>query len=264
MDVNGYAGVGGTQWTQESTAAREPKEVSSKEIGGRTVGQPKLSEAGKKYYDELRKKYGDMDFVLVSADKKEYAKANAAAYARADKTVVLIDEEKIEKMASDENYRKQVEGQIEGAKKQLPQLKEQLKAAGADVAGFGMQVNDNGTVSFFAALKKSSDAQTQRIAEKREAKQAEKKAEAKKEAKEQQVEAMEKRRAENGERWERVSEMPDPPKDPPFDMSEVDVVKAGSIEELMKKIEEYNFDQRSNSVFSQQELAVGGNIDFKG
>jgi len=264
MDVNSYAGVNGTQRTQETAATRESGYVTGKEIGGRTVGQPKLSEEGKKYFDDLRKRFGDMDFVLVSKDQKAYAQANAAAYARSDKTVVLIDEEKIEKMATDENYRKQIEGKIEGAKKQLPQLKQQLEASGANVAGFGMQVNDNGTVSFFAAMQKSNDAQMQRMAEKREAKQAEKKAEAKKEAKELQAENMEKRRAKNGEMWERVSEMPDPPKDKPFDPTQVEVVKAGSVEELMKKIEEFNFNQRSDSIFSKEELAVGGNIDFKG
>ena len=41
---------------------------------GRTVGNPKLSKEGAKYYEELKKKYGDMDFVLVSAEEKENAK----------------------------------------------------------------------------------------------------------------------------------------------------------------------------------------------
>ena len=56
-----------------------------------------------------------MDFILVSADQKEQAKAQAGSYANANKMVVLIDEEKIEKMAEDENYRKQYEGIIANA-----------------------------------------------------------------------------------------------------------------------------------------------------
>ena len=51
-----------------------------------------------------------MNFILVSEDQKENAKANAAGYANSNNMVVLIDEDKIERMASDENYRKQYEG----------------------------------------------------------------------------------------------------------------------------------------------------------
>jgi len=37
---------------------------------GRTVGNPELSDTAKKYYDELKKKYGNYDFILVSKDEK--------------------------------------------------------------------------------------------------------------------------------------------------------------------------------------------------
>ena len=56
-----------------------------------------------------------MNFILVSEDQKENAKANAAGYANSNNMVVLIDEDKIERMASDENYRKQYEGIIANA-----------------------------------------------------------------------------------------------------------------------------------------------------
>lgn len=44
---------------------------------GRTIGQPELSEKAAKYYEQLKKKYGNYDFILVSRDQKENAKANA-------------------------------------------------------------------------------------------------------------------------------------------------------------------------------------------
>jgi hypothetical protein len=53
-----------------------------------------------------------MDFILVSKDMKEMAKANAGSFANPNKMVVLIDEEKIERMAVDEQYRKQYESVI--------------------------------------------------------------------------------------------------------------------------------------------------------
>lgn len=79
----------------ESGKASESKKANAaKSEYGKTVGEPKLSEEGKKYYEELKKKYGNYDFVLVSSDQKENAKANASKYANSFKTVVLIDEEK--------------------------------------------------------------------------------------------------------------------------------------------------------------------------
>ena len=123
---------------------------------GQTIGQPELSEKAAKYYEQLKKKYGNYDFILVSRDQKENAKANAAKYANGYKTVVLIDEDKIEQMATDEKFRKQYEGILSGAAAQIQQLKTSLQSSGANVKGFGMQVNDGGTLSFFAVLKKSS------------------------------------------------------------------------------------------------------------
>lgn len=84
-------------------------------VSGKTIGSPKLSEKAARYYEQLKSKYSNMDFILVSADQKEQAKAQAGSYANANKMVVLIDEEKIEKMAEDENYRKQYEGIIANA-----------------------------------------------------------------------------------------------------------------------------------------------------
>lgn len=74
-------------------------------VTGRTIGNPKLSEKAAKYYEELKRKYSNMDFILVSEDQKEKARAQAGSYANASKMVVLIDEDKIERMAEDENYR---------------------------------------------------------------------------------------------------------------------------------------------------------------
>ena len=105
---------------------------------GQTIGQPELSEKAAKYYEQLKKKYGNYDFILVSRDQKENAKANAAKYANGYKTVVLIDEDKIEQMATDEKFRKQYEGILSGAAAQIQQLKTSLQSSGAQVKGFGM------------------------------------------------------------------------------------------------------------------------------
>ena len=44
-------------------------------VSGKTIGNPKLSDEASKYYEQLKKKYSNMDFILVSKDKKEQAKS---------------------------------------------------------------------------------------------------------------------------------------------------------------------------------------------
>lgn len=222
---------------------------------GKTVGKPQLSETGAKYYEQLKNKFKDMDFVLVSRDQKENAKANAAAYANGARTVVLIDEDKIERMATDEKYRNQYEGIISNAKNQMSTMKNQL-AGNSNVKGYGIEVKDDGTASLFAVLKDSSKKQAERIAKKSAAKKAEKKAEAKKKEKDAEAkkaeEAREKKAKDRGK-------LQNESKDESGDI----VLRANSIEELLRKIEDYDMAFRSDNIFSQQETFMGQNIDFE-
>ena len=264
LSKKNVAGVAADK-AEEAGKASENKQV--KNPYGKTVGEPKLSEKAQKYYDQLKKKFGNYDFILVSSEEKENAKANAAKYANKFKTVVLIDEEKIEKMATDEKYRKQYEGILSGATAQLQQLKDSMAQSGANVKGYGMQVDDNGTASYFAVLKKSSADQKARIeknaaAKKAEAKKAEKKAAQKNAEKKAEKKAAEERIQEaRNERsndvrndWNRKFDSDD----------EVEIISANSIDELIKKLEDYNFNELSNNVMTESEKMVGGNIDFRG
>ena len=235
------AGTTGTGKTSETAQTR-----GKTEDYGRTIGQPELSEKAAKYYEQLKKRYGNYDFILVSRDQKENAKANAAKYANGYKTVVLIDEDKIEQMARDEKFRKQYEGILSGAAAQIQQLKTSLQSSGAQVKGFGMQVNDGGTLSFFAVLKKSSAEQKARIEKKAEQKKTEKKAAEKKAAKKEKEEQLKEKRAESDDTEETVT------------------ITANSIEELLSRIDTYNFNTRSDEVQTQSERQVGQNIDFRG
>lgn len=228
-------------------AAKENKsadEVKKYGVSGKTIGQAKLSENAKKYYEELKAKYKDMDFILVSKDMKEVAKANAGKYANPNKMVVLIDEEKIERMAQDEQFRKQYESVIASAQRKLPELKQAL-GNNPGVKGFGMQVNDNGAASFFAVMDKSFKAQAERLEKQRDEKKEEKKAAKKKAEKEEQEERLEEKRLENKEAKEVM-------------------LSANSIEELIKKVEEYNYSRMSANVKTDAEKYVGTVIDFKG
>lgn len=210
-------------------------------VNGKTIGEPRLSEKAQKYYEELKKKYSNMDFILVSTDKKEQAQAQAGQYANAFKMVVLIDEEKIERMAEDESYRKQYEGVIQKAAGSMAQMKSSLSSTSANIKGYGIKVNDNGTASFFAVIDKSLADQRKRIEKKAEEKKAEKKAADKK--------AQEKEKLENltnhGEDKDTVT------------------VTASSIEELLNKINDMIMAGMSDNVQTEEEKQVGQHFDFR-
>lgn len=231
-------------------------------VTGRTIGNPKLSEKAAKYYEELKRKYSNMDFILVSEDQKEKARAQAGSYANASKMVVLIDEDKIERMAEDENYRRQYEAIIANAGSGIAQMKSSLEASGTKVKGYGMQVNDGGTATYFAVLQKSSDAQKERIEKKREKAAEEKKTEARraqKDAQEKRIRDGKNQRDEHAaERVNKTDETAE------ADWENTVTITASSIGELLKKIGDYQQNERMNTVQTKEERLVGGHIDYKG
>ena len=246
---NIYSKVGasyGDSYAKEAEKVDTKEATSSSKIPGKTVGNVKLSDKAKAYYEELRKKYHNMEFVLVSEKEKENAKANAASYAQKGKLVVLVDEAKIERMAEDASYRAQIEGLIEKSSQSFAGFADSVAATGAKVKGYGMQVNDDGTTSFFAVLEKSSEAQAKRISEKRAEKQAEKKAEAKKAAKKKAEERIENLRESRKE------------SDPSNEVR----INANSLEELLQKIQDHVQLEKSDSVITDVEKTLGQNIDF--
>lgn len=230
-------------------AADAKKTADTRKAGnyGKTIGLPKLSDKAAKYYEELKKKFSNMDFILVSEDQKETAKAQAGNYANPVKTVVLIDEQKLEKMAEDETFRAQYEGIIRSAGAQLNQMKKSV-GSNSSVKGFGMQVNDNGTASFFAVVDKSLAAQKERIAKKSAEKKENAKKDAKKAEKEKQAEALEERRN------------PDKAKGSESDYV---TVTASSIDELQKKVDNVLYAAWSDRVQTDEERLWGQNIDFR-
>ena len=241
----------------EAASALENSQASKSSSGlGKTIGTPELSENAQKYYNQLKAKYGNMGFILVSSDMKDAAKQNASRYANPNKMVVLIDDEKIEKMASDEKFRKQYEGLIAMAQTGMSSMKDSFGNS-SEVKGYGMQVNDNGTASYFAVVKKLNDSQAERIEKKKEEKLAEKKAEKKKADKEAREEAL-KKTAEDGEKIEEEDVEETEEIHDLFGYSEDDryeIISASSVEELLQKVGDYT-GKTYNTI-------TGSHIDFR-
>ena len=254
--------VGTTDVANTAAAAYAESAQKKSKVNGKTIGEPQLSEKGAKYYEQLKAKYGNYDFILVSKDQKANAEANATQYANKNKTVVLIDEEKIEKMATDADYRKKYENILSGAQSQIDQLAKSLGNT-AGVKGFGIKVNDNGAASFFAAVDKTAAANAKAQQKRMEKKAAEKKEAKKQAAKEENEERLEAIREKR--RGEKTGQTDDKDwRDRIQENEDVEIVSANSIEELIKKIQDVTYASMSDNVMTEAELAVGGHIDFKG
>lgn len=233
------------QAVESNTASAYAETKKTGKVTGKTVGEPKLSEKAAKYYEQLKKKFSSMDFVLVSKDKKAEAEANAARYAAVNKTVVLIDEEKIERMAEDEAYREKYENILNGAQAQITQMQNSL-GENSGVKAFGIKVNDGGTASFFAVIDKSYAAQRERIEKK-----AEKKAEEKKKAeKEQRQERLEKQREKKSKEADRAED------------EDFVTVTATTVDELLTKIHDVMYAGMSDRVQTEAEKQIGQRFDF--
>ena len=119
--------------------------------------QVKLSERAEKLLQELKGKYGNMDFIIADyetdEEAQEYLSRGTKEYS------VLIDPETLEAMASDSETKQKYMGIIDEATGKLDSLKEQLKGEDDTVIRFGINVDKNGTVSYFAELEKMGEKQ---------------------------------------------------------------------------------------------------------
>lgn len=226
---------------------------------GMTIGDVQLSDKAKDYYNSLKSKYHNMEFIAVSKDMKAQVQQNAASYGNANKMVVLIDEEKLERMATDESYRKKYEGIIAMAQTKVSEAKMGLASSGASVKNFGMSVDSNGKESFFATVNKSSDLQKKRTEKKAAEKKAQKLQEKKKAEKKAQEERIQKARDKKAEK-----EGTDKDDSRIKDDEEYVTFEADSMDELLSKVQTYSYNNASGKVMTQAEQMVGTKIDFRG
>ena len=232
--------------------------VPTKTEIGMTIGDVQLSDKAKDYLGKLQSKFHGMEFITVSKDMKAQVQQNAAAYGNANKMVVLIDEEKLERMATDESFRKKYEGIIASSQSKMMQAKMGLSSSGSNVKNFGMSVDSNGKESFFATVGKSQDLQKKRI---------EKKAAEKKEQK-----IKEKKKAEKKAQEDRINKAKDSKAEKTKDKDDTDIyeeeefeiIEANSLDDLLSKVQTYSYNNAASRVMTDTERAVGTKVDFKG
>lgn len=187
-----------------------------------------LSSNAKKLLEELKKTYSNMDFIVADYENDEEA---ASYLARGSKEYsVLIDPETLEEMAADEETKNKYIGILEDSVGQLKDMSDKLGDKKDEVTHLGISIGKDGQVSYFADLEKIGERQKEFI---------EKTRESKKEAKTEQ----EKKAQEELAAQERVKKT---------------TVRAGSIDELIEKINAVDWDQ----IKAEEKPEPGSRFDF--
>ena len=205
----------------------------------------RLSDKAKALLEELKQKYGNMDFFIADYSTEEEAQSYLS---RGTKDFsVLIDPATLEAMAADEETKTKYTDMIDKATSQLAEIKDQLEEdENTEVKRIGITFNDDGTMSMFAELEQISERRREAIAKEREARKAEKeaaeKAEEKKDEKEESVqeyvkggleEAYGKKEGRN--LWDGIL--------PPDEKVKRTVVTANTVEDLINRIKGVNWDE---------------------
>lgn len=227
--MHNYYAADSAKGAAKSKAADAPAARSAEKSG--ESGQVKLSKKAQALLDRLKKTYGNIDFMTADFENADEAKQ---ILSRGTKEVsVLFTSDELEKMASSEKYEKENISRIQGALRMSEQINEKygfesaFSKNGAEVTKTGIAFSDDGTASYFAELEKSSEKQREYIEKKRDEKRADKQEANKKLTADRQ----------------------------PVKRT---TVQAGSVQELMKKIESVNWD----AIKAQEKMASGRKVDF--
>lgn len=189
--IGSYGSYQSNIYEQSKTAANTSRTADAKNTeAAKGNSKIELSSGAKKLLKELHNTYGNTDFMIANYESEEEA---ASYLSRGTSTYsVLLTPEELEKMAADEDYKKKNLQTLDDAVAKLKDMKNQLGDKGEEVKRVGVTIGDNGEVSYFAELEKSSEKQKERIEKQR----ADKKEEAAKEEKRAEKEKTEERYSE--------------------------------------------------------------------
>lgn len=168
--INSYGAYWGNQYNNNITSNQRTNSTK-KTQASKNKDEVKLSDKAKNLLKELRKSYGNVDFMVASYSSDEEADAYLS---RGTKDFsVLIDPEELEKMASDDKTKQKNLSILDEAMGKLSDMKDKLGDKKNEVTRFGVSIDKNGTVSYFAELETLSEKQRERIEESKENKKEE-------------------------------------------------------------------------------------------
>lgn len=130
-----------------------------------------LSDKAKSFLENLRKKYGNYDFIVSNDMDTSKTVGSTKEYS------VMFTAEELEKMADDEEYAAKMMGQVDKSVDMLKNLSEKDLGEGVKFSQLGVSFDSEGNMKLYAQLEKLSEEQQKRFEEAKE-KRAEEKAKA--------------------------------------------------------------------------------------
>lgn len=163
--MNNMNGIGSYNPTQKSyytssAQSRKAAKADDKKTDNTKKtdsGSVKLSDKAKALLQELKKSYSNADFYVAEYETDEEA---AEYLSRGSKDYsVLIDPEELERMANDDEVKKQNLALLDESIDKLGEIKEELKDTGREdeIVTLGVNIGKDGQVSYFAELEKSGE-----------------------------------------------------------------------------------------------------------
>ncbi len=161
-NMNGVSSYNAMQKNLYSSAAQnrktakadDKKAENTKKTANNSV---QLSDKAKALLQELKKTYNNADFYVAEYENEdeasEYLSRGSKDYS------VLIDPEELERMANDDEVKKQNLSLLDESLGKLSEMKEELKETGREdeVVTLGVNIGKDGQVSYFAELEKNGE-----------------------------------------------------------------------------------------------------------
>ena len=150
--------------------AKLKSDTVDEQAGGGIGDESKLSDKAKDFLENLRKKYGDYDFVISN----DLDAAETVGGTKEYSVMLTVDE--LERMAEDEEYAAKVMGQVKDATTTLKDLSEKDLGEGVQFSQLSISFDDQGNQKLFASLEKMTADQKERLDAAREKRAEEQKA----------------------------------------------------------------------------------------
>ena len=132
--------------------------------------EAQLSDKAKSFLDNLRKKYGDYDFIVSNDMDTSKTVGSTKEYS------VMFTAEEIEKMAADEDYAEKMMKQVGSGVDMLKKISEKDLGEGVQFSQLSVSFDSEGNMKLYAQLEKLSAEQQERLEEAKEKRAEEQKA----------------------------------------------------------------------------------------
>ena len=217
--VSSYGAYQNNYYENKVREKKEQETSKTSKAGENSKGKEvQLSKKAQDLLKELQRKYRNMDFIVADYESDEEA---SSYLSRGTKEYsVLIEPELLEEMAADGKTKEKQMNMLEEATSQLSGMKQQLGERKDEVTRMGVAIGKDGSMNFFAELEKVNEKQRERIEKSRAAKK-------------EEADVQEKR-------------------------SKKTRVEADSVEELIKKIKNVDWDK----IREEGTVTSGSKFDF--